>query len=81
MRLIALVAALALSTPLLARAEDPKAPPPAPKKAKTVIKGDTMDVTGKREMPVQMVLTRDQTAKHAFDDSIDEHVRDSVQGR
>jgi hypothetical protein len=87
MRLIALMAALALSAPLLARADDPKdgardVPKPATVKKKKpgVIQGDVVDVTGKREMPVQLVLTRDPDAKHAFDDSIDEHVRDAAQG-
>jgi endonuclease YncB( thermonuclease family) len=80
------MAALALCTPLLARADDSSAgSKDAPKtevrkKKAAVIQGDTVDVTGKREMPVQMVLTRDPSAKHAFDDSIDEHVRDAAQG-
>jgi hypothetical protein len=76
MRHFLVLIALVITTPTFADPADSNPPPKA--KGTEPIKYGPIIVDGHREVPVAVVLTRDQTVKQELDKTTDEHVRDAA---
>jgi hypothetical protein len=78
--MVRFVLVLALLAPVASFADEPVAAPAkkvVKKQGKTILI-DTVVVDGKREVPVGLVLTRDDSIKNQLDSSVDQHVRESA---
>jgi hypothetical protein len=82
MRLGFILPLLLLTAPGMVRADPPKAPAsrPGPKKPPTPITGETINVDGKRQVPIVLVVPRDNTVKTEMNSAVDQHVMDSANG-
>ena len=80
MRRFLLLLALSVATPAFADPTD-ATPAPATKKVKhKEVKLTDINIDGHRDVPVAVVMTRDQSVKQELNKATDEHLHDAATG-